>query len=132
MRLILDTHILLWTLAKSDSLPQRAQDLLLDPQNDKYASVVSLWEIAIKHRPGRGSRDAMPFGATETQKLIGMAGLSLLSVSPAHAVAVERLPLDRHAYPFDRMLVAQAVAEPMYLLTHDSALAAYGDAILLV
>lgn len=132
MRLILDTHILLWTLAASAALSPRARDLLLDPQNIKYVSAASLWEIAIKHRLRREGPNAMPFGAAKAHELADIAGLKLLPIGALHAAAVEQLPLGRHADPFDRMLIAQARAENMLLMTHDRALAAYGASVLLV
>lgn len=132
MRLLLDTHLLLWATYSAGRLPPRARAMLLDPDHSFAVSVASIWEIAIKRARNRGAPGDMPVPADEALELAEAAGFTMLPVLPAHAVAVERLTLIDHADPFDRLLVAQAMTEPMHLLTHDRKLAAYGDHILLV
>ncbi len=112
-------------------MPKRGFDLIIDPNNEVYGSAVAIWEVAIKHaKRRREGRDAIVSGAVLLDRLTA-AGLELLPITAAHAATLDTLPL-HHADPFDRLLVAQAKAEPMKLLTVDKALAAYGDNILLV
>ncbi len=126
MRLLLDTHILLWALADQPSLSERARDAITDPANDIYVSSLSLWEIAIKARLGKISTDVQ-----EVRAAALATGFRPLPFTLEHAIAVADLP-DRHRDPFDRGLIAQARVEPLFLLTHDDVLAAYGDDILVV
>ncbi|MDP2833496.1 MAG: type II toxin-antitoxin system VapC family toxin [Pseudomonadota bacterium] len=128
MRLLLDTHIALWAIADSPRLPAAARRLILAPENEVYVSAASIWEISIKHGLGRGD---MPISGETALGYFRAAGYRLLPVQPEHAVAVETLP-PLHADPFDRLLVAQALTEPLRLLTHDETVARYNDTILLV
>jgi len=127
VNLLLDTHIALWAIADSPRLPQQARDLILAPGNTAWVSAASVWEIAIKHGLGRGD---MPVSGAQALGYFEQSGFRLLAVSPQHAAAVEQLPL-HHADPFDRLLVAQALTEPLRLLTHDAKLAAYSDTVIL-
>lgn len=128
MRLLLDTHVALWAIADSPRLPAEARRLIADPANEIYASVATVWEIAIKHGLRRAD---MPISGGEAFDWFRQAGYRLLSILPEHAAAVDGLPA-LHADPFDRILVAQARTEPMRLVTHDAALGAYGEAVLVV
>jgi len=128
LRLLLDTHIALWAITDSPKLPQDARDLILAPLSEVFVSAASIWEIAIKRSLGRGN---MPISSAEASRYFSASGYTLLPVTAEHAAATETLPL-LHADPFDRMLVAQAFTEPLKLVTHDDAVARYGDAILLV
>lgn len=128
MRLLLDTHIAFWALADDRRLSVHARAAIADPANEVYVSAASIWEIAIKYALGRG---AIPFSATAALGYFRQAGYLLLDVKPEHAVAVESLP-PHHGDPFDRLLIAQALAEPLRLLTHDHALGAYSDTVMLV
>lgn len=127
MRLLLDTHVALWAVTGSERLPLRAASLILGA-DEVYVSAATIWEIAIKHSLGRGQ---MPVSAAQAIQAFDDSGYRLLSVQASHAARVEGLPL-LHADPFDRLLVAQALDEPLTLLTGDSAVAAYGDTVLLV
>ena len=131
MNLLLDTHVALWAVTGHKRLSVRARALIVDPVNSISVSVVSLWEIAIKHALGRQSETAIALSAREAAEAFALAGYSILSVSPSHALAVEDLPA-HHTDPFDRLLVAQALSEPMRLLTHDAQVARYSDTIILV
>lgn len=126
MRLLLDTHVALWALVDDRRLGVKARTLIEDGENRVFISVASLWEIAIKHALGRGG---IPFPADQALRHFTAAGYELLDMRPSHAVVVETLP-PIHADPFDRMLVAQALTEPMRLLTHDRILAGYSDLVL--
>ncbi|MEO7026749.1 MAG: type II toxin-antitoxin system VapC family toxin [Caulobacteraceae bacterium] len=129
MRLLLDTHVALWAVAMTRALPAEVQAVIADAENEVWVSAVTIWEIAIKHALGRGRSSDLSMSASEALQLYQNAGYRLLSVSPEHAVAVESLP-PIHGDPFDRILVAQALTEPLRLITHDAKVAAYGGAII--
>jgi len=118
MRLLLDTHLLLWSLSQPSKLavPVRRR---IDAA-EVYASAASIWEISIKSTLGK--LDANP---REVLDGIEPAGFGLLAVSGEHAAKVAELPW-LHKDPFDRILVAQALVEPMILLTNDEVLQGYG------
>ena len=126
MRLLLDTHVALWALMDDPRLSTKARGLIADNENRVFISAASLWEIAIKHALGRGG---IPFSAEDALRHFTEAGYEFLGVRPSHAVVVETLP-QIHGDPFDRMLVSQALAEPMRLLTHDRLLVSYSDVVL--
>ncbi len=96
--------------------------------DELFISAASLWEIAIKHALGRGD---MPISSGQALQALTDAGYELLHVRPAHALAVERLaPI--HNDPLDRMLIAQALAEPLTLITRDGLVASDSTAIMKV
>ena len=128
MRLLLDTQIVLWALTGSARLGAMAHDLIADTGNEIYVSTASIWEIAIKHALGRGQ---MPVSGARAAELCAAAGYRELPVAWRHAVVVESLP-PLHADPFDRILVAQATAEPMRLLSRDATVASYGAIVMAV
>jgi PIN domain nuclease of toxin-antitoxin system len=128
VRLLLDTQIVLWALTGSARLGKIAQDMICDPTNEIYVSTATIWEIAIKHALGRGD---MPVSGTRAAELCILAGYRELPVSWRHAVSVENLP-PLHGDPFDRILVAQASAEPMRLLSRDAMVAHYGEIVIAV
>lgn len=128
MRLLLDTHIALWAITDSPKLCAQARELICLPTAEVHVSAASVWEIAIKHSLGRHK---MPVSATEVVRYFAESGYVLLAITAEHAVATQTLaPI--HADPFDRMLVAQALTEPLRLLTHDAVVASYSDSIVLV
>ena len=128
MNLLLDTHVALWAITDNLHLSTRARELLLAPRSTVWVSAVSVWEIAIKHGLGRGD---MPVSGQDALNYFHQAGYHLLAIEPEHAAAVEGLP-GHHQDPFDRLLVAQALVEPMRLLTHDAMVAQYSDTVILV
>ena len=128
MNFLLDTHIALWAITDSDRLSAKARERILAPRSVIWISAVTIWEIAIKHGLGRGD---MPISGEKALNYFRSSGYQLLSVEPEHAAAVEKLP-KHHQDPFDRLLVAQALAEPMHLLTHDETVARYSKTIELV
>ena len=130
MNLLLDTHIAIWAVEDSPRLSALARKLILDPDAVLHVSVASLWEIAIKHALNRGSA-AMPMSAKQAAGFFQVSGFHLVPVSVAHALAVETLP-PHHDDPFDRLIVATALSEPLRLVSHDARLAAYGGAVDLV
>lgn len=128
MRVLLDTHVLLWALTDDGRLPERARGLIADPDNTVYVSAACLWEIAIKHALGKGN---MPVAPEPALRWCLEAGYGTLALTATHAVAVHALPA-LHRDPFDRIMVAQALCEPMYLITHDEQVAKYDPSIVLV
>ena len=126
MRLLLDTHILLWGLDNDPSLSSQARTLMTDPENDVFVSPISLWEIAIKVGLGK-----LAAAVDKVHKAALESGFIPLPFTFEHAGTVAHLP-DHHRDPFDRALIAQARFEPLILLTHDELLASYGDMVLLV
>ncbi len=113
----------------NDSLTMTARRLMNDPRNIVFVSVVSLWEISIKSALSRPKMDPMPVSSAAALQDFEEAGFAVLPVSARHAVAVQDLPRI-HGDPFDRLLIAQALEEPMRLLTHDVTVAAYSDTII--
>lgn len=128
MNLLLDTHVALWAITDNPSLSGKAREFILAPRSTVWVSSVSIWEIAIKHSLGGGE---MPVSGQAALRYFREAGYRLLAIEPEHAAAVEGLP-DHHQDPFDRLLVAQAMVEPMRLLTHDATVARYSDTIIFV
>lgn len=128
MNLLLDTHVALWAITDSPKLPLKARELILSPKTNVWISAASVWEIAIKHGLGRGD---MPVSGEDAARYFRESGYRFLAVEPEHAVAVEGLAA-HHQDPFDRILVAQALAEPMRLMTHDPLVARYSDTIITI
>jgi PIN domain nuclease of toxin-antitoxin system len=125
MRLLLDTHIFLWAVAGSPLLKPAARRLI-ESADEVYVSAASIWEVAIKARLGKINADAQKLADA-----VGASGFVELPVSAAHAAGVARLDL-HHNDPFDRILLAQALAEPLRLVTVDEMLAKYSELVLLV
>jgi PIN domain nuclease of toxin-antitoxin system len=124
MRVLLDTHLLLWALATPGRLSPAAREVIASA--DVFVSAASIWEISIKTQLGK--LDANP---RHVLAAVEPAGFSLLPISGEHAVRVAELPA-AHRDPFDRMLAAQASVEPMILLTNDAALSPYGSFVSVV
>ena len=128
MRLLLDTHVLLWALAMPERLAPAIRDQLEDPANTVLFSAASIWEIAIKARLGRADFPQSPTQVIEAARVIGFLEL------PVHAAAAARvadLPL-LHRDPFDRLLVAQAISEPARFYTADRLLPPYSELVTLI
>lgn len=128
MNLLLDTHVALWAIADSPKLSEQARELIQSPRSHVWISTASIWEIAIKHALGRGD---MPVSSQEATRYFEASGYRFLPIEPEHAIAIEQLA-PHHQDPFDRMLVAQALVEPMRLITHDPMVARYSDSIIKV
>lgn len=127
-RFLVDTQLLLWNVYGSRKLPARVTRLFRDGRHQFFYSAASIWEIAIK--AARGREDFL-VDAAAIRETLEENGFDELPVSVHHAVAVSRLPAI-HGDPFDRMLVAQAISEPMALITTDERLAAYPGTIKIV
>ncbi len=124
--MLLDTHVALWAITDSPKLSLPARELILAPSTSVWVSVATLWEIAIKHALGRGD---MPVSSQDALRYFLQSGYRILSIDAEHALCVESLP-SHHQDPFDRILVAQALTEPMRLITHDAQLALYSDSVI--
>lgn len=130
MRLLLDTHMAIWLAFGDEKLPARARSLI-EQAASVHLSVVSLVEAAIKRSVSIGRPDRPRLSAPDIAREIEDAGLDLLPLKPEHALALEHLPF-HHRDPFDRLIVVQALYEPMRLLTADPMLARYSDTVILV
>ena len=118
MKLLLDTHVLIWAVLDDPHLPERFRQALADPAAEVHVSAVSVWEVAIKR--GLGKLAVPP----EVFDQAVRAGTIALPITWDHARAVESLP-PHHADPFDRLLIAQAQVEGLTLLTADRQFRAY-------
>jgi PIN domain nuclease of toxin-antitoxin system len=125
VKLLLDTHLVLWAAGQPDRLSSAARALLDDPLNELLFSSASLWEIAIKHGLGR---DDFKADARLLRRGLLDNGYNELAITGEHTVAVDGLP-PLHKDPFDRILIAQAMVEGLLLLTVDSTVAQYPGAI---
>ena len=122
MRLLLDTHVFLWSVTDSRHLNAEMRAYIASAQA-VYVSAASIWEISIKAQLGKIDGDPEHLAS-----VIQPSGFQELPVSAAHAAAVAKLPR-HHSDPFYRLLLAQAFTEPLRLVTADRALAAYGGSI---
>ena len=121
MKLLLDTHLLLWAAQGIEHLPPDAQKLMSEPENELFFSVASLWEIVIKSGLGR---EDFRVDARVLRRSLLDNGYQELPILSEHAVAIGTLP-PIHKDPFDRLLVAQAIVEGIILLTADMQVARY-------
>ena len=124
MKLLLDTHALLWYLATPEKLPVAAHRAIQAPENDVFASLASAWEISIKVALGK-----LVFDTQGVAQALAAVGVEPLDIGLEHTARIANLP-PHHGDPFDRMLVAQALCESMTLVSRDRALARYGVRLL--
>jgi PIN domain nuclease of toxin-antitoxin system len=120
VRLLLDTHVLLWWMADDRKLGKGAREIIANPNNDVHVSSVSVWEAAIKAALGR-----LEIELDDLEEAIVRNGLRPLPIGFRHAVTAGRLP-SVHRDPFDRMLVAQASVEELRIVSHDRVFERYG------
>lgn len=125
MRVLLDTHIYLWTIQGNVRLASKARKTIRDA-DEVFISSAVIWEAAIKARLGKLAVDI-----AQLVDAISHSGFQQLSITVEHAAAVHELP-DIHRDPFDRILIAQAQCDRLWLLTADKTLAAYCDCVILV
>jgi PIN domain nuclease of toxin-antitoxin system len=125
MKLLLDTHLLLWAAGTPDLLSQDATTLLSDPDNELLFSAASLWEVTIKRGLGRDDFRADP---RLLRRGLLDNGYAELMITSEHAIAVELLP-PIHKDPFDRILLAQSIVEGITLLTSDPVVAQYPGSV---
>lgn len=119
MKLLLDTHVLIWALEDSPRLPLEVRNAIVDENNQIYVSVLSLWEIAIKHQK---KPELMKYSATEIRDYAMRAGYIFLSLGLDAVAVYDKANLSAHKDPFDQILVCQSQAHNMRLLTHDERL----------
>ena len=128
MKILLDTHILLWLFSDNKLLSEAAKEEILKEENDVFYSVVSVWEVAIKHA---AHPDKIFLNGKQFSSLCRDSGFDMLPLHDSHVFAVETIQRDEdappHKDPFDRMLIAQAKAEGMTLFTHDKMLPYYNE-----
>jgi PIN domain nuclease of toxin-antitoxin system len=125
LKLLLDTHVLLWAAGSPERLSLKLRKLIANPDSQLFFSVASLWEIVIKH--GLGRRD-FRVDASRLRRALVENGYDELPIAAAHAIAVGSLPR-LHEDPFARMLVAQAIHEGLTLVTADAGVARYPASI---
>ena len=120
MRLLLDTHILLWWLSDDRKLAKDAREIIANPNNDVLVSSASAWEISIKAALGR-----LEIELDDLEDAVLKNGFRPLPIGLRHAITAGRLP-NVHRDPFDRMLVAQASVEELRVVSHDRVFERYG------
>lgn len=125
MKFLLDTHLLLWAAAEPERLSRAARALISNPENEFLFSAVSIWEVAIKH--GLGREDFQVNARVFRRALLDQDYIEL-PLTGNHAASIDTLP-PIHKDPFDRLLVAQAMAEGISLLTSDVQLARYAGPV---
>lgn len=132
MKALLDTHIILWFLTNDSQLSDKAKNIILDEKNEIFYSTASVWEIAIKHMTNpekmRISGNKFAYGCRQV-------GFQMIPINDLHVAALETLerPKDapHHKDPFGRIMLAQAKAEGVRFITHDTLLPYYGESCLL-
>ncbi|MFD1192813.1 MULTISPECIES: type II toxin-antitoxin system VapC family toxin [Phenylobacterium] len=123
MRLLLDTHALLWWLAGDEALSHPARQAIADPANPVFVSAASLWEITTKHRLGK--LPGVAAIAHDLEAVVADNGFEPLPISLRHGQVAGSLP-GPHRDPFDRMLIAQAMGENLTLVSNEAAFDVYG------
>lgn len=123
MKLLLDTHVVLWALEDSPRLAPHIREMIIDENNEIYVSAMSLFEIAIKHKKQPSN---MPYSADQIKEYCQRAGFIFLSVSLDTISIYEKYDFSAHSDPFDQVLVAQSICNNMKLITHDEKLKSYG------
>ena len=120
MKLLLDTHIAVWAISQSNKLTDRTKTLLLSPENEIYFSVISLWEVSLKHSI---DPEDMEITASEFRTLCLESGFHEISLDYQHILGLDQLiqkeGTREHKDPFDRLLLSQAITEKMHFITHD-------------
>lgn len=125
MKLLLDTHILLWVAGQPDKLPESDRKMLLDERNTLFFSSANIWEIVIKKGIGR---DDFKVDPERMRKMLILNDYKELAITTEHVLRVSALP-PLHKDPFDRILIAQARSEGMLLMTVDLSVIEYGEGI---
>ena len=123
MKVLLDTHALLWLITGDDRLSENARQIFLNKENRLFFSAASLWEICIKKSLGKISLKNGWFHTIQAEMEINT--IQWLPIEMAHCIKVAELPF-HHRDPFDRMLIAQAIVEDLQLLSRDRRLSDYG------
>lgn len=126
MNILLDTHMLIWALTDSPMLSVKAREMILNPENEIFYSVISLWEIEIKHQ---SKPKKLPISALDIAGYCREAGYKPVQLNENSVFRLSELVRPDseppHKDPFDRMLICQAVSENMTFLTHDAMIKGY-------
>ena len=122
MRLLLDTHTLIWFDAEPERLSDMSRSMLTDANNDLFLSIASIWEMQVKLQSGRLML-RLPLSQLIDDQ-IKNAGLRILSIEPRHVYQLQTLP-DVHRDPFDRIMISQAIVENLLFVSKDSVLGGY-------
>lgn len=122
MKLLLDTHALIWFVTDNTNIGAKAREAIIDPANEVFVSIVSFWEMAIKLRAGKLADPDLG----EVMHAVPGLGIGVLLLNPDHIRELLRLPVrPDHCDPFDHQIIAQAIAEGLVLLTNDRNAAHY-------
>lgn len=132
MKILLDTHILLWALCNDARLPEKARKLIENENNEICYSIISLWKIEIKHLT---HPDAMIVSAKQIAEYCVQSGFQKIAIEESHIYAMTDLKREKdappHKDPFDRILICQASTENMIFVTHDSLIGGYSEPCIL-
>ncbi len=126
MRLLIDTHILIWFLEGNRLLSKPRRQIIANPQNDIFVSIACLWEMAVKISIGKLTL-AKPLA--DVIKQIAVEDFEILPISPEHTLQVSTLPF-HHRDPFDRIIIAQSQIENLTIITDDDDFKSYGVKVL--
>lgn len=133
MKLLLDTHIILWALNDNPKLSGQARKLIMDAGNDIYYSSASIWETTIKYM---SKPDKIRISGSKLSDLCREMGYQMLPITDDHVKALETLVYSNqnqvHNDPFDRIMIAQAKADRLIFITHDSKIPFYGESCVMV
>lgn len=128
MKILLDTHIALWAIADTAKLSDEVLRMLESEKNEVYYSIASVWEVAIKHKI---KPEQMPISEEDFSRLCEKTGFTSLPIKKEHIFMLKTLfrpkGTPKHNDPFDRILLAQAKYEELFLITHDSLIPYYGE-----
>ena len=123
MKLLLDTHTIIWALQDSPKLPSNIIDMLCDEKNEIYVSVASLWEISIKNKK---NPEKIPFSAIEIRDYCQRAGYIFLSISVDSISTFDNTDFTNNNDPFDQLLVSQSITNNMKFITHNKKIVSFG------
>lgn len=126
MRILVDTHIILWYLEGDQSLSKPRRQRIVDANNDIFVSIASLWEISVKISIGK-LKISRPFSDVLLQ--LSSQNIAILPIMPGHVLQLTTLPL-HHRDPFDRMIIAQSQVEFLSVMSHDPIFGSYGVKLL--
>ncbi|MDX1909481.1 MAG: type II toxin-antitoxin system VapC family toxin [Bacteroidia bacterium] len=121
MKLLLDTHVVIWFITEDQQLPDEIKTLIEDPVHDCFVSVASLWEMGIKYALGKLD---IAVSLTTIFDLISQSGIIALPITMTHILTHSQLPFI-HRDPFDRLIIAQATTEACFLVSKDAAFDSY-------
>lgn len=128
MKLLLDTHILLWAMTRNPEVSDKVWNMVADPDNDVYYSTASVWEVTIKHM---AKPEKMKITGQQLAKHCATLGFRMLPITDDHVRFLETLVRKEgsapHNDPFDRIMIAQAKAENLLFITHDSLIPDYEE-----